>query len=152
MKKRNKTYILGIIVIIISIIVIACEFEEPFEDPVADFELYEINQATFLEEKMSEPYSLNSNREYILRITGKGEQFVLWLGVPADSGKTDGSDFNDRGVNHNSEGELIEEKEKPFVYRSQGSFEMVVIASSYRYSDDHYVEDILKKSVEVVAP
>ena len=152
MKRNNKIYILGLIIIIISFIIISCEFEEPFEDPVADFELYEIDQVTFEEQVMSEPYSIDPNRGYILRITGKGEQFVLWMGVPADPGKDNGTDFNDRGVNHNSGGDIIEEKEKYFVYRSAGDFEMVVVASSYRYSDDYYVEDILKKSIEVVGP
>lgn len=78
---------------------------------------------------------------------GVGGQHVFWFGIPADPGKTNGSLFLVRGVNHKSYARTVRGDEMVYDYSKIGTFDLVLVSSSYRYNDDHYVEDILTKQI-----
>lgn len=144
---KNKLYKLGLIIVISFFTMVSCEFEEPFTSPKASFDILSIDPGTGYKTELNEPYVLNLGETYSFEITGEGEQHVFWFGEPADSGKTNGSTFIDRGINHNSRARKVKDNKLLFSYTKIGTFDLVCVSSSYRYSDDHYEEDLLSKTI-----
>ena len=102
---------------------------------------------------MNEPYELIAGQTYDFRIEGTGQQFVIWFGVPGDpaSDSPTGSDFNDRGINHVSKGKVASNNLIRYTYSAAGTYEAVLVASSYSYSENECKESLFRKTIEVVA-
>ena len=132
----------------------ACEKKYPLEDPNANFDILEPIPNTSDAYILEEPYVLNMGDSYFYRIEGSGEQFVLWFGVPpSENSRTPtGSDFEARGKNYFSKGTVVQDKLLEYTYDDPGTYEIVLVASSYSYSKDEYVEQITRKTVTVVDP
>ncbi|MBA7530815.1 hypothetical protein ES705_23026 [subsurface metagenome] len=150
--KYTALWILGMV--IAGFAFNACEIDEPFPDPSGDFEIWGTNPETNAYEQIPEPFQLIAGIPHDFIVEGTGQQFVFWFGTPGDpeSSTPKGSDFNDRGKNHQSKGRVAVNNTVKFPYPDEGVFEIVLVASSYSYSTDEYKESILKKSVTVVAP
>jgi hypothetical protein len=130
----------------------ACEFDEPFPTPSADFTVWGINPATNAYEQIAEPLVLYSTISYDFVVEGSGQQFVFWFGIAGDTTKTTptGSDFNDRGLNHLSKGKVALNKKTKFSYSDSGTYQVVLVASSYSYTEDKFLESLTEKTVEVM--
>lgn len=128
-----------------------CEYEEPFPDPSADFEVWGINSETNAYEQLQEPYVLERGTSYDFIVIGTGQQFVFWWGEPGDPEKPapTGSDFEDRGKNQVSKGKVASDMKAIKSYGTVGEYEVVLVASSYSYSKDSYKESITRKTVTV---
>ena len=151
--KNSKNIISRIFgLVFISSVFTACEFEEPCPDPSGDFEVWSINDVTNAYEQIPEPLELAEGKVYDFVVSGTGQQFVLWFGAPGDSTAylPTGSDFNDRYKNRYSKGTVATTDILKYNYRTTGTFEIVLVASSYSYSDDKYKESLTRKTVTVV--
>jgi hypothetical protein len=137
--------------IIVSVFSSRCEFDEPFPDPSADFTIWGINPVSNAYEQVTEPFTLIKGVVYDFIVEGSGQQFVFWFGVAGDpeSNTPSGSDFNDRGLNHLSSGVVARDKKAKNTYNVVGTYEVVLVASSYKYSTDEYKESITKKTLTV---
>ena len=132
---------------------IGCEFNEPFPDPSADFEIWGINPVTNAYEQVLEPYDLTVSVSYDYIVEGTGQQFVFWFGVTGDPERDapTGSNFEDRGLNHVSSGDVAVDMKVRYSYTAVGTYDIVLVASSYNYSDDEYKESLTRRTVNVIA-
>ncbi len=148
----SKSWILSLVMALLAFS--GCEFDEPFPDPSADFAIWSLNVETNAYEQVMEPYSLSRGMSYDFIIEGTGQQFVLWFGVEGDPGSNSpsGSNFNDRGENHYSKGIVAVDMKASNKYLAEGEYNVVLVASSYSYSEDKYKESLTTKTVTVTAP
>jgi len=146
-----KIWVCNFILVCISFA--GCEFDEPFPDPLADFTIWGINPATNAYEQVLEPYNLTVSVSYDFIVEGTGQQFVFWFGVDGDpeSNSPSGSNFNDRGLNHISSGEVTRNNKCSHSYGTEGTYEVILVSSSYKYSTDEYKESLTRKTVHVMA-
>jgi hypothetical protein len=130
----------------------SCEIKEPSIEPVADFEIWGINNETTYYEQMQEPYRLFEDQMYDYKVMGEGEQFVIWFGVAGDTAKKTptGSEFVDRDINHLSKGTVTINGQSRYSYKDTGTYTLTFVASSYNYVLDDYKEDILQKEIVVI--
>lgn len=149
--KNITKYNLGIILLFVVFLLSSCEFEEPWIEPQAGYEIQFLNEETNEIEVLSEPYTLVTGIKYDFISTGNGSQIVYWFGLPGDE-KIKGSDFNDRGKNHHSNGIVSNNGVSTISYSSAGNYTVVQVASSYTYSDDRYSEVVVSKNITVVEP
>ena len=140
--------------LIITVFMGACEYEEPFPDPSADFTVWGVNSETNVYEQLPEPLVLKRGVAYDFDVEGTGQQFVFWFGIAGDpeSSSPSGSDFNDRGINHLSKGMVVSDMSVKKSFSEEGEYEVVLVASSYSYSLDEYKESLTKKTITVVTP
>jgi len=151
--KKSK-YIISLSYLFFLLLLAACEYEEPFPDPSADFTIWGTNPETNVFEELPVPYTLTAGINYTFIVEGTGQQFVFWFDVEGDpeSNLPTGSKFSDRGLNHLSTGTVVPSSGRlPNSYRNAGVYEIVLVASSYRYSNDSYKESLTTKQVTVVA-
>lgn len=130
----------------------SCEIDEPFVEPNASFEVWGVNPETNTYELQVEPYVLIANTPYDFVVKGDGESFVFWFGADGDPEKTSpsGSNFEDRGLNHYSSGDLAVNGSASNTYK-EGAYTLTFVASSYSYVEDEYKEQIIQKEITVVA-
>lgn len=139
--------------LIITMFFGACEYEEPFPDPSADFTLWGVNSETNVYEQVQEPLVLEMGVAYDFIVEGTGQQFVFWFGQDGDPemDTPTGSNFNDRGINHYSRGTIATDMMARKSFAEEGEYEVVLVASSYSYSLDEYKESLTTKTVTVEA-
>jgi len=154
MKKVKSIFPIITSMFIITVLLGACEYEEPFPDPSADFTIWGVNRETNVYEQVLEPYSLYLGTSYEYVVEGTGQQFVFWFGKEGDpeASSPGGSNFNDRGINHYSKGTVASDMRAKNTYAEEGEYTIVLVASSYSYSEDKYKESLITKTVTVVAP
>ncbi len=153
MRRIKNIFLLIIGLVLGNLLFTGCEFDEPLPTPSADFSVWWTNPETNAFEQIAEPLTLYLGYSYTFIVDGSGQQFVFWFGTPGDpeSKTPNGTDFDDRGQNHLSKGKVVVSNNRVlFTYDTEGSYEVVLVASSYSYSEDKYVESLTKKTVQVV--
>ena len=149
---HNRSWIISFLLICLPFG--ACEFNEPFPDPSADFTIWGVNPETNVYEQVTEPFNLLLGTSYDYIVEGTGQQFVFWFGVDGnpESPSPTGNNFDDRWVNHYSSGTVALDNKASYTYAAEGEFDVVLVASSYSFSKDKYKESLTVKRVTVVAP
>ncbi|MBN1117986.1 MAG: hypothetical protein JXA77_12310 [Bacteroidales bacterium] len=134
---------------LLSAILISCEVKETWVEPQADMEIWYTDTTTFEDIMLQEPYTLYHGVKYSFKFTGTGASAAFWFGVAGNDKDGSGNDYNDRGINHISKGQLAEDGAAIYTYKEAGKYTLVLVAASYIYSEDKYAEDVISKEITV---
>lgn len=127
-------------IIIAFIVIISCEKDE-FISPKASFEIWDEGAM------LNEPFQLEMKKTYTFKSTGEGDRFVFWFGIPEES------DYSKRGIDNAHTGETVEEEDDymiDFAYDTTGTYQFVMVASSYDHYIEKYEEDVKDVTITVV--